>query len=212
MYHLLRFTGGFASTNGYLLALPSGDAILIDAPEGVASWPELQKVKLHGLLITHAHFDHVTGAAAVARRFKCPIHAFAQPDPSLTLVALAAFTGMTADVPDFEVSELLTDSMQLTFPGFDFRVLHVPGHSPDSLCFALDDPDARGRKLVFSGDVLFRNSIGRTDFPHGNHPLLLQGIQEKLYQLPEETLVYPGHGPATSIGEEKLTNPFVQGD
>lgn len=211
MVHLLRFTGGPAATHGYLLVLPEGDAILVDAPEGIASWTELQKVQLRALLLTHAHFDHVLGAAAVSERFGCPIHAFAQPDPSLTLEDLAAASGMTSRLAPYRAAVLLTESTPLEISGLRFRILHVPGHSPDSLCYLPETPGADGNRFILGGDVLFQGSIGRTDFPNGDHALLLQGIREKLYALPGEMVVFPGHGPATTIGEEKQWNPFVCG-
>lgn len=210
MLGLQRFTGGFTATNGYLLTLSNGDGVLVDAPDGVAAWPSLQEVQLKALLLTHAHFDHVLGAAAVARQFGCPIYAFTQPDPSFTLEPLLAGTGMTAHVEPYAASVLLTESTPLTIAGLSFRVLHVPGHSPDSLCF-LPGQTVSGQSVLFGGDVLFRDSIGRTDFPHSDPEKLLHGIRDKLYRLPEETVTFPGHGPSTTIGREKVCNPFVRG-
>lgn len=209
MLRLLRFTGGFTATNGYLLSLSNGEGVLVDAPDGVASWPELQKIRLQALFLTHAHFDHVLGAAQVARRFGCPIYAFTQPDPSYTLEALLAYSGMTAQVEPYQASILLTESTPLTVAGLSFRVIHVPGHSPDSLCFLPDQP-LSDKAVLLGGDVLFRDSVGRTDFPHSNHEQLVTGIREKLYTLPEETVVFPGHGPSTTIGRERASNPFVR--
>lgn len=210
MMRILCFTGGPAATNGYLLIRPGGEAVLVDAPEGIASWPELQRVQLRGLLLTHAHFDHVLGAAAVAQRFLCPTYAFAAQDPALTLEHLAASSGMMTRLAPYRVDVLLTEATPLSLAGMNFRILHVPGHSPDSLCYLSAMLDAEGRSFLLGGDVLFQGSIGRTDFPNGDHALLLRGIREKLYTLPEATVVYPGHGPDTTIGEERQFNPYVR--
>jgi glyoxylase-like metal-dependent hydrolase (beta-lactamase superfamily II) len=92
----------------------------------------------------------------------------------------------------------------VSFGNSELKILHVPGHSPGSLCFYSETD-----KFLFSGDVLFRSTIGRTDFPYGNYEQLIQGIQQKLLILPYETVVYPGHGAATTIGYEKQMNPFL---
>jgi glyoxylase-like metal-dependent hydrolase (beta-lactamase superfamily II) len=92
-----------------------------------------------------------------------------------------------------------------------FTCVHVPGHSPDSLCFlfqAVGAEEAGG--VLFGGDVLFQGSVGRTDFPHGDGPMLIRGIQQKLFGLPDGTVVLPGHGPATTIGVEKVSNPYAR--
>jgi len=209
MARLTSFTGGFTATNGYLLIQASGDAVLVDAPEGIASWPELDDLRVRALLLTHAHFDHVIDAAAVAERFACPIHAFSPYRPDLTLEDQLSSFGMDLEVAPYEVDHLLEGKATVSAADCRFRILHVPGHSPDSLCFLLDETDSHGNRVLLGGDVLFQRGIGRTDFAHSDHELLLRGIREKLYPLPDETLVFPGHGPWTTIGDEKRENPFV---
>jgi glyoxylase-like metal-dependent hydrolase (beta-lactamase superfamily II) len=103
------------------------------------------------------------------------------------------------------VDEIVSGKDTVDACGVTWRLHHVPGHSPDSVCYHWAD-----KNLLFGGDVLFSCSIGRTDFPGGSHALLVQGIQEKLLTLPDETLVYPGHGPHTSIGVERVDNPYLR--
>jgi len=204
MFTLSHFTGGIAQTNGFLLQNKLG-AIVVDAPEGMAKWIATQGIKLTALLLTHQHFDHVMDAAELARNHACPIYAFAPYSTDLTLEKLyAAFTGSGVRVPPFVVTDLVADQAEFLTIGLSWQVLHVPGHSPDSICFHSKDDET-----LLGGDVLFRDGVGRTDFPGGSWKRLLHGIQQKLLPLPDATQVYPGHGPATTIGRERQANPFL---
>jgi len=200
------FCGGVFQTNGYLVRSGSGHW-LFDAPEGIGDWIAEQGVRIDGLLLTHQHHDHVIGAGRVRELFDCPVWAHSAPSDDLTLASrLEQMTGMPCELDPYSVDHLLEGESELSLDGLDLEILHVPGHSPDSICFYL-----KGTSFLIGGDVLFQGGIGRTDFPHGDHELLLAGIREKLWPLPEDTHVLPGHGPATSIGVEKATNPFLQG-
>jgi glyoxylase-like metal-dependent hydrolase (beta-lactamase superfamily II) len=204
MLDISTFTGGIAQTNGYLFTLPGG-TVLVDAPEGVAAWLKKRGVKVDALLLTHQHFDHVLDAAAVRSEHGCTVHAWAPLSKDLTLeVLFGAVTGSSYSVPEFIVNEVLAGQSETRVAGERWELFHVPGHSPDSLCFYLP-----GEKLLFGGDVLFLDGVGRTDFPGGSFEQLAVGIESKLWPLPEDTKVYPGHGPATSIGREKVRNPYV---
>jgi len=198
------YCGGLFQTNGYLLA--KGDkAWLFDAPEGVADWLDSRGMRPAALYLTHQHHDHVVGAGEVQERFGIPILAYAEPSDELTLASrLEEMTGMPCSLAPYRVDELLLPGTSVDLAGLDADVLHVPGHSPDSVVFSI-----AGLELLVGGDVLFRGGIGRTDFPHGDHGLLISGIREKLWPLPDTTRVLPGHGPATTIGLEKGSNPFL---
>jgi glyoxylase-like metal-dependent hydrolase (beta-lactamase superfamily II) len=111
--------------------------------------------------------------------------------------------GLPVSIPPYTVDDVLEGASTLEAGDFCFHLAHVPGHSPDSLCFHLTS-----ESFLFAGDTLFNGSIGRTDLPGGNHELLLDSIREKLYPLPGHTAVFPGHGPQTTIEREKATNPF----
>ncbi|MBE7498577.1 MAG: MBL fold metallo-hydrolase [Verrucomicrobiaceae bacterium] len=205
MFPIQTYTGGIASTNSHLLQLPAGK-ILVDAPEGVADWLDEQDAYVETLLITHQHFDHVMDAAEVKARHGCRVIAWSPFSRDLTLERLfGAVTGSMMSVPAFEVDDVLAGQDSVSACGVDWRLYHVPGHSPDSVCFHWEE-----KHLLFGGDVLFWGSIGRTDFPGGSQAMLVSGIQEKLLPLPDDTLVYSGHGPRTSIGVERRDNPFIQ--
>ncbi len=210
MFNIDIYTGGIAATNGYLLAAPEG-SILIDAPEGAGDWLKEKGVQVGALFLTHGHYDHVMDAARIRREHGCAVFAREEITPELTLETLFAGLGLGPAPEAVEVDEVLGDAAGLSALGRKFRVLHIPGHSPDSICFVpepLDDEEREG-PVVFSGDVLFQGSIGRTDFPNGDHNALVNGIRSQLYPLGDEVTVYPGHGPPTTIGEERRTNPFV---
>lgn len=204
------FTGGYFQTNGYLF-VHDGGSCLIDAPEGVADWLMIRGVSPDLLLLTHLHYDHIIDAAAVSSRFGCPIWAHSSPNPDLTLeTVLKESIGWPFDVAPFTVDRELAGLSDIESGGMEFALHHVPGHSPDSLCYRPRIGEESGAPRLFGGDVLFLGGIGRTDFPHGNHALLLDGIRNQLYPLPGETIVHPGHGPATTIGRERMGNPFVR--
>ena len=206
MLVISTFTGGIAQTNGYLFTLPGG-TFLVDAPEGIADWLKRRGSKVDALLLTHQHFDHVQDAAAVREQHGCKVHALSPLSKDLTLELLyGAVTGSAFSVPEFTVDEILAGKPEISVCDSLYELFHVPGHSPDSLCFYLPD-----QKLLFGGDVLFLDGVGRTDFPGGSFEQLESGIKTKLWPLPDDTKVYPGHGPATSIGRERTQNPFVGG-
>lgn len=205
MLSLNSFTGGIAQTNAYFIHdESSGSGLLIDAPEGVSQWEPLAASPPEALLLTHAHFDHIWDAAAVQESFDCPIYAFSPYEPSLTLSDLLPAFGVSHMIPPYEVTTVLEGETTLSLANWEFGLHHVPGHSPDSLCFSL-----ASEKLLFGGDVLMRRSVGRTDFPHSDPEALVRGILETLFLLPGKTKVLPGHGPSTTIGEEKAENPFL---
>jgi hydroxyacylglutathione hydrolase len=205
MLTLSFYTGGIAQTNGWLLETPAG-VVAVDAPEGFARWLEERGIRLQALFLTHQHFDHVLDAAQIQRKHGCHLYAFAAHSRQLTLEALFNMaTGMGFSVEPYSVDEILEGRSRITVAGIDWQLMHVPGHSPDSLCF-YDQADS----LLFGGDVLFADGIGRTDFPGGSTRQLLSGIAEKLLVLPDDVRVFPGHGPETTIGDERASNPYLQ--
>ena len=131
------------------------------------------------------------------------VHAFAPHSPALTLEEMMRGFGMPVHVEPYTVDELLEGRAELEIGGLRMELAHVPGHSPDSVTFFLPE-----RGELFAGDTLFAGSIGRADLPGGNPGLLIDGIRGKLFALPENTRVFPGHGPATSVGAERAGNPY----
>lgn len=199
------YCGGLFQTNGYLFKA-NGKAWLFDAPEGVSEWLESKDVKLDGIILTHQHHDHVIGAGAAQAQSECPTWAWSEPSEDLTMAKrLEQMMGVPCELDPYRVDHLLEGETTLSLEELELELYHVPGHSPDSVCFRI-----AGQPVLIGGDVLFKQGIGRTDFPHGDHDLLIKGIKEKLWPLPDETQVLPGHGPTTTIGEEKTTNSFLQ--
>jgi hydroxyacylglutathione hydrolase len=199
------FTGGVCQTNAYLLEA-EGRRVLIDAPDDAADWLAGRGVGVDALLLTHQHFDHVLDAARIKAEHGCEIYAWSPPSPDLWLNRLfSSATGWALDVPEYGVDHLLDGREQLSVAGFVFELLHVPGHSPDSVCF-LHTPTQQ----CFCGDTVFRLGIGRTDFPGGSHAQLVAGIRERILALPDAVALLPGHGPPTTVGSEKRVNSFLR--
>ena len=201
----LIHTGGFTFTNGYLLS-GQGGAVAVDAPEGMAAWLAAQGVKLDALLLTHWHFDHVVDAARLAREHGCPIYAWGPSTPETRLEAhLKQWAGIDYAVENYPVDHVLAGKTHVKVAGYDFRLEHVPGHSPDSLVFI----EESARRL-FSGDTLMKDGIGRSDFPDGDGALLIRGIRDKILVLPPDFEVFSGHGRPTTVGSEKAGNLWLR--
>lgn len=195
------FTGGNLETNCYLIPCPEGN-ILVDAPEGSATAFEQKKVSL--LLLTHGHFDHVWDAASLASRQECPVVMHSVTQDIVNDRNLLRRIGLDLEVTPVTATSFLSEG-QITLLGKTFSIFEVPGHCPGSLCL-YDSQDG----LLYGGDVLFAGGVGRWDLPGGDRDLLLAGIRSKLLTLPPETVVLPGHGPSTTIGREKTSNPYLQ--
>ncbi|HRQ72025.1 MAG TPA: MBL fold metallo-hydrolase [Phycisphaerales bacterium] len=197
-------------TNCYVVSMPgSEECWIVDA--GFNPAPLIDAVRRHGLrpttiLLTHAHLDHIGGLGDVLRAFPgTPIWLHTAEarwlnDPELNLSSAIGMP-VTAPGPD----RTLEAGEELTLAGATWRVLHTPGHSPGGITLVHD-----ASKTAIVGDTLFAGSIGRSDFPTSDPEALVRSIRETLYALPDDTRVLPGHGPATTIGREKRTNPFVR--
>jgi hydroxyacylglutathione hydrolase len=159
------------------------------------------------IIITHAHIDHVGAVAALADEYACPVLMHAEAEPMLQqLPTQAMMMGLRfGKVPT--VDRHIEDEEVLDVGGLRLRSLYTPGHAPGHLAFYLEDEG-----LVLSGDALFAGSVGRTDLFGGNMDLLMRSINERLLTLPDETRVLSGHGPETTIGEERSHNPFLGGE
>lgn len=194
------FTGGLAETNGYLIEGGAG-WLAIDAPEGMADFCDGEKIT--ALVLTHGHWDHIWDAAALSRAHGCPVYYHKDDLPLITNPDIMAAFGLPKKLEPVSATRFLGEGGTLPHDPWNFEILHIPGHCPGSICLY-----EKKAGVVFGGDVLFAGAVGRWDLPHGNQNLLLTGIREKLLPLPGETILYPGHGPNTTIGHEKRTNPF----
>lgn len=201
-------TNGVFAENCYLLADPSTrDAALIDPGEDTALFFRhlaQQDLTLRAVWLTHAHLDHILGVEKVVAEFGVPVYLHPADRPLYDAAAeQGAWLGIPARTPPRADHEL-ADGDTLTVGTLSFTVRHVPGHSPGGVAII-------GHGMAFVGDALFAGSIGRTDLPGGDSALLLRSISDVLLALPGETTVYPGHGPATTIAEERRSNPFLNG-
>ncbi|PXY95670.1 hypothetical protein DKK71_10235 [Snodgrassella alvi] len=187
----------------------SREAVLTDVggeAERLLSAVSQNQLKLQAIWLTHGHLDHASGVADLTEQQSVPVLGPHQSDDYW----LQALPEITANY-GFPVSKPLTptrwleDGDELSVGEHKFIVYHIPGHTPGHVVFYNQE-----NNLLIAGDVLFRESIGRTDFPGGNHADLIHGIQSKLLTLPDSTRVLPGHGPMTTIGHEKLHNPYLR--
>ncbi len=197
------FTGGIFDTNCFFLP---DQGILIDAPQEAAVWLAARGHKVKQLLLTHGHIDHTWDAAEIQQIHGCQVICHPDTVPLVTERDFFKKFGLGWEINPLppECLQLQDEAESAVIEGLDFQVLLVPGHCPGSLCFL-----AKEAGILFGGDVLFAGGVGRWDLPGGDGELLFRGIREKVYRLPDDVTVLPGHGPATKVGIEKRTNPFV---
>lgn len=198
--------------NTYLLYDHSGECIIVDAGcEDEAEKEQLTAyIEEHGfrpvkLVNTHCHVDHILGVAFLAEKYGIPF--YIHPEEKFLFShskSQADFFGLRLEMPP-EPEAYLNGGDVLKFGESTLEIIHIPGHSPGGIL--LYSPE---QKFLLSGDVLFQQSIGRTDLPGGDYDSLVNGIREKLFGLDPDTRVYPGHGPPTSIRDEKASNPFLR--
>ncbi len=211
MLQIKAFTFNPVQENTYLLYNEFNECIIIDPgcyfdkeKEELKSFLNLNKLQPKILLNTHCHLDHVFGNKFIADEYKVTLKthklekAVLEMAPASGLMFNLPFDNYQGDVIFLEEGDTIT------LRDDELEVIHVPGHSPGSICFY-----CKKQNFIIGGDVLFQNSIGRTDLPGGSHEDLVKNIKEKLFKLPEEVKVYPGHGPATTIGNEIKENPFL---
>jgi len=188
----------------------SGECFLVDPglePARIIEYLEEQQLVPVAILNTHGHSDHIGGNGAVKRRWPDCTLMIGQGDaPKLTdpMQNLSGPFGMELVSP--AADETVTDGGRRTIAGVDLRVLETPGHSAGHVVYVYE---GAGPWIVFVGDVIFQGSVGRHDFPDGNLKQLVESIHQKLFTMPDDTILLPGHGPATTVGEEKQENPFV---
>ena len=200
---------GMLQCNCYILGdEATGEAVVIDPGDDIERVQEaLRRHRLNPkyIVATHAHIDHVGGIEKLARSNDAAVMMHPEDLPLYENMAMqAAFLGMRPP-GTVEIDQFLRDGDRVRWGGRSLEVLHTPGHSPGSLSLYLPGDEHR----VFSGDTLFQASIGRTDLWGGSYQEMLKSIESKLMEFGDDTPVFPGHGPATSIGEERRFNPFL---
>jgi glyoxylase-like metal-dependent hydrolase (beta-lactamase superfamily II) len=202
------FTVGPVQENAYLVRRDGSDrAVMVDPgdePERLLSAMEALGVTLDAILLTHTHFDHVGAVAPVARATGAPVYCPKLEVPVLAdIMAYVPWEGF-GPFENHDAEETVEGGERLELAGLGIDVIFTPGHSPGHVTYAIAD-----EQVLLSGDVLFQNSIGRTDLPGGDHATLLRSIGTLLERYGDETTVYPGHMGITTIGRERATNPFL---
>ena len=207
MMKIEKFVLGAMQTNCYLILNEETKEVIIVDP---AICPDymISHVRSHGyipraVLLTHAHFDHVMGIEGWVKEFQIPVYLHEDEkeilaEPKLNLSYMVGQNYSYQDV------QILKDGDKLELAGFTFQVIHTPGHTKGGCCY-YEEKEA----VLISGDTLFHVSVGRSDFPTGNMATLIRSIKERLFVLPGDVMVYPGHNSLTCIADERKFNPFV---
>jgi hydroxyacylglutathione hydrolase len=209
--HLHVLPAGPIQTNAYVLTAPErGEAVLIDAPGGV--WGAVaeillkEKCRLTEVWLTHGHWDHTQGGAEVVRASGAKVRAHAADRLMIeTPEIMERFMGERLNLEPIHVDHWVEAGERFDALGMTVEVRHVPGHCPGNVLFYFS-----ALKAAFVGDALFNGSIGRTDLPGGDFEQLAAAIREQIYTLPGETVVFPGHGPKTTVADERAGNPYVR--
>jgi hydroxyacylglutathione hydrolase len=202
------FTVGPVAENSFIFRRDGSDRGLIvdpgDEADRLLAAIDGLGVTLDGILVTHTHFDHIGAVAEVARATGAEV--WVPKMEAFVLEDIDRYVPWPGFGPfeNHKAEHTLNGGERLELAGFEIDVLHTPGHSPGHVTFSIPDESA-----VFSGDVLFQQSIGRTDLPYGDHDTLMESIRMLLHTLPDETAVYPGHMGLTSLGAERAGNPFL---
>ncbi len=212
MFLIKSFTFNPVQENTYILYNERGNCLIIDPGcyfdsevDQLVTFIGDKTLKPVALINTHCHLDHVFGNRKIAEKYNLilSIHKLEKP-----VLDYAPTSGLMYDLPfDNYAGEInwIREGDIIELDSDQLECIHVPGHSPGSLCFYCKSQD-----FIIGGDVLFQNSIGRYDLPGGDGESLIKNIKEKLFILPDKTKVYPGHGPSTTIGDEKRNNPFLR--
>ena len=197
---------GMLATNCYLVANEeTGELVIIDPAdeaERIIARVRQMNARPVAILLTHGHFDHIGAVTSLQKTFAIPVCAMTE-EQELLQNAQKNLSGLYGKPVMVQADRFLRDGEKVQLAGFSFAVLHTPGHTVGGCCYYCKE-----EQVLFSGDTLFHGSVGRTDFPTGSMGMLHDSIHRKLFVLPAETAVYPGHGEATDIAYEKRYNPY----
>lgn len=204
------FTFNPFEENTYVLFDETKEAVIIDPgcwnkdeEKELADWIASAGLKVRFILLTHSHIDHILGAYYVKDKYRVPLCIYPKDEATLRSGKVVAGMYGIENFTAVEADQYLSESEQVRFGNARLSVLFLPGHAPGHVGFY----DA-AQKILIGGDVLFRSSIGRTDLPGGDFDTLIASIHKKIFTLPDDVTIYPGHGPSTTVGEEKVSNPF----
>ena len=201
------YAAGSVGTNNYVISDDNGITAIIDcdgSPAPLYQYVEQNHLKVTHILLTHGHIDHMGACESLRTELGVKVYALTEEEDLLLDAKKNLSVFIERKVVTFEPDELLRDGQELTLAGMKIQVIHTPGHTPGGCSYYVADAGC-----VFSGDTLFAESVGRSDFPGGSTSALVRAVKEKLFLLPDDTLVCPGHGEETTIGHEKKYNSFV---
>jgi glyoxylase-like metal-dependent hydrolase (beta-lactamase superfamily II) len=215
------FPAGPWGTNCYVAATaPGAECVVVDpgkdAAAGVAEVVREHRLKPVAVLVSHGHVDHMWCVAPVAGTYDATAyihpddrHLLSDPMAGMSAETAGMLLGGRYEFAEPDAVTEIGDGATLELAGLTFRVDHTPGHTPGSITFRTPYDAADVSEVMFSGDLLFAGSIGRTDLPGGDHATMLRSLTEKVLTLPDDVVVLPGHGEQTSIGQERATNPYL---
>ncbi len=200
-------TVGPVQTNCYIVNKEGSSSCIVIDPgeeaEKIAAYIGKKGLKNEGILLTHGHFDHITGISGLLSLVGGKVYAY-ETERELMMDPRQNGSVMMGYELAMEPEHLLRDGQVLNIAGMDFKVIHTPGHTKGSCCFYSEED-----KILFSGDTIFMESVGRTDFPTGNARELMDSVRNKVLSLPPDVMIYPGHGPETDVAYEMANNPYA---
>ena len=203
-----KFVLGPMGTNCYIAVNEeNGECFLVDPaawPQELSSYIRTGGKKLLAVLLTHGHFDHIMGLDRFLEEFPVPVYACGAEKELLENAQMNSSAGMLGQPYTFSGAQFVKDGDLLQIAGMNIQVIQTPGHTIGGCCYYIAE-----EKVLFSGDTLFRASVGRTDLPTGSMGALVRSVKERILVLPDETRVYPGHMEETTVGYEKKYNPFL---
>ena len=203
-----KFVLGPVATNCYIgINEETKECFIVDpatCPPEFVSYIKNAGLTVKAVLLTHGHFDHIMGLDALLKEFSVPVYAHEAEREVLESEQLNSSASMLGQPYSFSGADYVTNRQELRIAGFEIRVIYTPGHTIGGCCYYIEK-----EKTLFSGDTLFHGSVGRTDLPTGSMGQLVSSVRDRLFVLPDDTQVYPGHMEETTIGYEKKYNPFI---
>lgn len=204
---IIELTVGPVQTNCYILAKEEGGSCVVVDPgeeaEKIADQIMKNGWKCEGILLTHGHFDHITGVGRLCALTGAKVYAN-EAERDLLSDPVLNCSGMAGHAVAIEPEYFLRDGQKIEIAGITFQMIATPGHTSGGCCYYIEE-----EQILFSGDTVFMESVGRTDLPTGNMQRLIDSVREHIFTLPDAVKIYPGHGPETSVGYEKQNNPYA---
>lgn len=208
MFRVVSMVVGEISTNCYfMINTDQQKAVVIDPgdyADQIENYFKENQIQPAAILLTHGHFDHMMAAGALRDKFQIPVYACEKEREVLNHARINLSEQFLGRTVELDADHYVTEGQVLELAGAKFQVIETPGHTQGGCCYYMES-----RGILFSGDTLFYGCVGRCDHPGGSFEMLQDSIKKKLFHLPEDTIVYPGHGDPTTIGFEKENNPYV---